>query len=560
MRSYLFIIIMLTIILACNSDAKKTVSSSESESTTKMTSNEYFTWDNATVYFLLTDRFKNGDPSNDAVHDPQAPPAPYRGFMGGDIKGVTQKIKEGYFTKLGVTAIWTTPVLQQISGSTDEGTGMSYPFHGYWTRDWTAFDERFTSEEDYAEFVKTAHEHGIRVIMDVIVNHTGPVTEKDAVWPEDWVRTTPQCAWQNAETTIKCALVKNLPDIKTESTTEVDLPPFLVKKWKKEGRFEQEVKELDDFFSATGYPRRPYYYIIKWLVDYIEKYGIDGFRGDTVKHTEEQVWKDLFTEAKKAFAKWKQKHPAEVLDDNEFYMVGEVYNYFVSNGRMFDYGDRKVDFFEDAYHAMINFDFKGDANKEYETIFTKYDAILNGEMKGKSILNYVSSHDDSYPFDKNREKPIEAGTKLLLTQGGAQIYYGDETARSLSVKAEGDAVLRSPMNWDNMNEDTTKVILEHWQKLGQFRRNHPSIGAGRHEMISEKPYVFHRSYKTENYTDDVVIALDLAQGQKTISVGNVFENGSEVFDAYSSIKSTVIDGFVTIDSKASIVLLESVKN
>lgn len=527
---------------------------------------EYFTWNNATVYFLLTDRFQNGDKSNDFSHPTTESPAPLRGFMGGDIQGVTQRIKDGYFDSLGVNAIWTTPVYQNIDGSVDEGTGTSYGYHGYWTKDWTSLDSRVTTEKAYAEFVKTAHDHGIRVLMDVIINHTGPVTPLDEKWPDSWVRTGPTCTYDSSPNTISCTLVDNLPDIKTESTEEVEIPPFLVAKWKKEGRYEKEIEELDAFFAETSYPRRPYYYIIKWLVDYIKKYGIDGFRVDTAKHTEDVVWRDLRREANKAFAEWKAKHPEEVLDDNEFYMVGEVYNYYISGGRLFDYGDKKVDFYDQSFDALVNFDFKNDAKNNYQTIYSKYNIFLNQGFKDKSTLNYISSHDDSSPYDRNRTDVLDAGTKLLLSQGGAQIYYGDETARSLTAEAEGDAQLRSFMNWDELNENkvidgkNTQDILKHWQKLGQFRQRHPSVGAGVQYDLYNHPYVFARRFVDDNYVDGVIIALDQNIGTKKIKVDFMFKDGQKLRDAYSGSTGIVKNGHVVINSLDKIVLLETIKS
>ena len=88
-----------------------------------------FIWENANVYFLLIDRFKNGNPDNDHIIKRDKPTAKLRGFEGGDIRGVIQKLDEGYFDKLGITAIWMTPVVEQIHGSVDEGTGNTYGFH-----------------------------------------------------------------------------------------------------------------------------------------------------------------------------------------------------------------------------------------------------------------------------------------------------------------------------------------------------------------------------------------------------------------------------------------------
>ena len=521
-----------------------------------------FFWENANVYFLLTDRFFNGDPSNDVNFDRSRETAKLRGFEGGDIKGVIHKIEEGYFDRLGITALWLTPFYEQIHGSTDEGTGVTYGYHGYWIKDWTSLDPNFGTEEDLLKLVETAHAHGMRVIMDVIINHTGPVTEKDPVWPEEWVRTGPKCEYKSYETTVTCTLVENLPDIRTESDGPVELPPSLLQKWEQEGRLEQELAELDAFFERTGYPRAPRFYIIKWLTDYIRKYGIDGYRLDTAKHTEESVWAELWKEAQEAFLEWKEQHPDRVLDNNEFYMVAEVYGYGVSTGRKFGFGDREVDFFDQSIHSLINFDFKSSATKSYESLFSSYSEILHGELKGKGVMNYISSHDDGGPFDKERIKSMQAGTRLLLTPGTSQVYYGDESCRELIIPGtKGDATLRGLMNWEEIESNASrngthvKDVLEHYQKLGQFRRDHPSVGAGIHTMISDVPYVFSRSFNSGDFSDRVVVGLDLEHGKKSLEVKNVFEDGTRLFDYYSGSYATVQKGKINISSDEKIVLL-----
>ncbi len=518
-----------------------------------------FVWEGANLYFLLTDRFNNGDTSNDVNFDRTKETGKLRGFEGGDIKGITQKVKEGYFTDLGINAIWMTPVVEQIHGGTDEGTGITYGFHGYWAKDWTKIDPNYGTKEDLHELVKEAHARGIRIVLDAVINHTGPVTEKDPVWPEDWVRTDVQCSYDNYEHTVSCTLVKNLPDIRTESNENVELPPQLVEKWKAEGRYEQEVKELDEFFERTGHPRAPRFYIMKWLTDYITEFGVDGYRCDTVKHTEAYVWEEFKKECDYAFAEFKKNNPERVMDDNDFYLVGEVYNYGISGGKMFDYGDKKVNYYDDMFSAQINFEFKWNAKENgYEDLFKRYSGILNNELKGFGVLNYLSSHDDGGPFDPKREKPFETANKLLLSPGTSQVYYGDESARSLVIEGtQGDATLRSFMNWDAVKSDNkTKEVLEHWQKLGKFRERHPSIGAGTHQMITQEPYLFYRSFQKGDFNDLVVIGLDLDKGEKTIDVSKIFEEGTVLRDAYSGETATVVNGKITINSNFSIVLIE----
>ncbi|CAN5569584.1 hypothetical protein BH23BAC1_BH23BAC1_45660 [soil metagenome] len=517
-----------------------------------------FSWRNATVYFLLTDRFNNGNPGNDQNFGRNQPTATLRGFEGGDIKGITDKIKEGYFDQLGVTAIWLTPIVEQIHGGTDEGTGLTYGYHGYWAKDWTRLDPNFGTEAELLELVNTAHQHGVRILLDVVLNHTGPVTEKDPAWPANWVREGPTCTYTGFETTVECTLVDNLPDIRTDKNDHVDLPEPLKAKWEQEGRLEQEVQALEDFFNSNGYPRAPRFYIIKWLADYVRKFGIDGFRVDTAKHTEAEVWEELKKEAVIAFNDWKNNNPDKVLDDNEFFMVGEVYGFGAGRGRAYDYGDKKVDFFENGFESLINFAFKYDAKESYEHLFKKYDTVLlEGSLQGYQVLNYLTSHDDGDPFDRSRERSLEAGTKLLLAPGTAQIYYGDESNRSLVVEgAEGDAHLRSFMNWEELeNNSQSQEVFEHWSKLGRFRKNHLSIGAGKHQTLQEQPYIFSREFADDLYSDQVLVALEVPEGEKSISVYNVFPDGTSLQDYYSGQTVTVQSGKIIISTPFSILLL-----
>ena len=521
-----------------------------------------FFWNAANIYFLLTDRFNNGDTLNDISLNRTKETAVLRGFMGGDIQGITQKINDGYFTDLGINAIWFSPVVEQIHDNVDEGTGNTYGYHGYWAKDWTALDPNFGTKKELEILVKTAHENGIRILMDIVLNHTGPVTDLDPVWPKEWVRTGPICEYTNYETTTNCTLVRNLPDIITESDEAVELPDALLAKWKEEGRLSNELDELQVFFERTKYPRAPRFYIIKWLTDYVNDLGIDGFRVDTAKHTDEKTWKELYSEASYAFNTWKRKHPEEVLDDNPFFMVGEVYGYKISSGREYDFGDKKVDYFDNGFHSLINFELKDDANQDYETIFSKYNDLLFTELEGKSVVNYLTSHDDIDSFDKERKNPYHAANVLLLTPGASQIYYGDESARNLTIEgAQGDATLRSFMNWGELDSiPLNQKILGYWQKLGQFRNEHPAIGAGKHQRLSKSPYVFGRTYLNGEFKDKVVVGLNLPKGKKHLWVKGFFGDGTKLHDAFSETEVTVENGKVFLENDLDIALLELVKN
>jgi alpha-amylase len=515
-------------------------------------------WDSATIYFLLLDRFQNGNRANDRAAGRAHDGAVLRGFEGGDLAGVLRTIESGYFDSLGVNAIWMNPFVEQIHGHLDEGTGRTYGYHGYWTRDWTAVDPALGTKDDLRAVVDAAHRHHIRVIMDAVINHTGPVTPQDPPWPRDWVRAGPVCTYHDYVTTVDCNLVAHLPDIRTDRDRPVQVPRALLDKWTREGRRDREVAELDAFFRRTRFPRAPRYYIIKWLTDWVREFGFDGYRVDTAKHFESGVSLELKHEAQRALRDWRRAHPRKVLDSLPFYMVGEVYGWEPRQGRDYNFGDRTVDFFANGYDGLINFGFKRDAAGSLDSLFTAYAGALNeGALKSVTVLNYVSSHDDGSPYDLDRKDPFGAGTRLLLAPGTAQIYYGDELARPLRIAgAEGDANLRSLMNWADLERgDTTVAILEHWRKLGRFRRAHPAVGAGVHRTLQAKPYIFSRSLDTDGKVDRVLVAMDQNEGARTIPVFGVFPDGTQLVDSYSGSIGTVRNGAIVLPAGPNLVLL-----
>ena len=607
------------------SNEDETVFKVELDETGKITSDnsaslemQRFSWDNATVYFVLTDRFLNSDKSNDHSYgrgktqtgadvaglDTYTNPGT---FHGGDLNGLTSKVEEGYFNDLGVNAIWITAPYEQVHGYTSgnkqsnnantypdpEGGGFPYySYHGYWALDYTNIDENMGDEADFEKFVDTCHEHGIRVVMDVVMNHLGYTTMQDAVdygfdgaLKGDWATYyygnatylmggDPEClnywdasssAWSKwwgagfvradypgytaaggGDITMSLC---GLPDVQTESSAPaVDTPPIMKTKWGQEGRLAQEEQELSDYFSRTGNKKQARYYIIKWLTDWVREYGVDGFRCDTAKHVDLDAWKDLKTEAVSALKEWREnnssKPGAQWTDD--FWMTGECWGHGMGKSPYYDSG---------GFDSMINFTFPktGDATS-MEGTYSSYAAAINSDPDFNS-LSYISSHDDCL----TRSNLIGQGTCLLLAPGGVQIYYGDETNRPLGwndwfSSDYKDQRYRTDMNWDSIDND----VLSHWQKVGSFRNKHVSVGAGQHEMLSESPYTFSRTYNLEEDDEDkVVVSIPGKAGSCTVSVGDVFEDGETITDYYTGEKYEVSGG--TVDVKAGengVVLLE----
>jgi alpha-amylase len=287
---------------------------------------------------------------------------------------------------------------------------------------------------------------------------------------------------------------------------------------------------------------------------------VDGFRVDTVKHVEESVWKVFNKQSKLAFEEWKSNHPEKMLHDDEFFIMGELYGYHAAGGRNYEFSDGAVDYFDAGYDAMINFGFKEDAQGDYATLFKKYDLIrdsLSSENKGSPAyyMNYISSHDDGQPFDPLRKKAMKAGTKLLLTPGMSQVYYGDETARLLIADgAVGDANLRTMMNWESIDQN----VLAHWQKLGRFRRDHAAVGAGTvEEMTYNGPgSLTARFYAQDSNRNDVIVGAGLPDGNFTLDVSKVFKDQTLLHNSYTNETVAIENGIVKVNVVNGVLLLE----
>ncbi len=545
-----------------------------------------FTWDNANVYFVMTDRFYDGNSSNNSSYGrptTDASGSQIGTFHGGDIKGLTKKLQEGYFSKLGTNAIWITAPYEQVHGFVGGGSGgdfAHYAYHGYYALDYTSMDKNMGTVEEMREFVDQAHAKGIRVVLDVVMNHPGYSTLKDMEeynfgkrlnglnsswkptsgqtwhsyhdnidytdsqawagwWSGGWVRAGigGYPAGGNSDLTLT---LSGLPDFRTEVTTNQGLAPVLQTKWSKEGNSNAWV------IPAASSLRKdlgisPTDYNIRWLSAWVEEFGIDGFRVDTAKHVDQFRWKQLKNEANTALQKWRQNNPTKAGANwkDSFWMTGEVWGQGVSRNSYYDNG----------FDSLINFSFQDSNLTDLEGLFSNYASKINTDP-GFNVLSYISSHDTKL-YDRNAL--FQAGTALLLAPGGIQTYYGDESARPFGATgSDAQQGTRSDMNWSSTNAD----LLAHWQKLGQFRYNHPSIGAGAHKQLASAPYTFSRTYNNaaKGINDSVVIATG-ASGSTAVTVSPVFADGTSVRDAYTGATTVVSGGKATFTAGSRGVIL-----
>ena len=488
-----------------------------------------YDWRNATVYFVITDRFANGDPSNDHSYGRQPDGAQEIGtFHGGDLKGLTGKLD--YLAELGVSAVWITAPYEQIHGwvgGGDNGDFRHYGYHGYYALDYTELDANMDREADLRELIAQAHARGIRVLFDVVMNHPGYSTLADMqtfgfgglrdgmaqYLPERWTRWQPEPyenlhAYHNlvdyehpdwsrwwGKDWVRAGLgnydqppsalvdplkgsLSFLPDFKTESDDPVSLPIFL------------QHKQPTGAVAREGYRVRDY--LIHWLTDWVREYGVDGFRADTVMHVEPGVWAELRQVADRARAEWSQAHPDDRFAGTPFWMVGEV----------FGHGPETSLYRENGFDALINFAFQKESAPaaseclaKAEPTYANYARLL-AEHPEHNFMSYASSHDTALfvqSTDGNIARQRGLANALLLAPGAVQIFYGDESARPFGpTGSDPFQGTRSDMNWVDQTRPEIVELLEHWRKLGQFRARHPAIGAGRHQRLSTAPYAFSR--------------------------------------------------------------------
>lgn len=524
-----------------------------------------FDWGNANVYFVITDRFANGNPDNDCnygrINDYGSERLNAATFHGGDFAGMLAKAREGYFLDLGVDVVWMTDVYEQIhgwmSGSGSVNDFPHYGYHGYYPLDYTQTDKNYGTISEFRELVDELHSQGIRVMLGANLNDPGYPTLLDAVqlgfadtglteaeaarhirswnydkffeertgWKDwygrDWVR-MPAEDW-NENNPLEATLY-GMPDYKDESDRTVKIPGFLKRKWKREGH------DNDPWVNPSARNLRedqswsPAQYVIAWIASWVEEFGIDGFRCDIVENVHLHRWKELSEACNSALKKWRSRHPESPASkwSDSFYMTGD-----------FDMAgiDHKPEYAAAGFSSMVNFYFPkhGDLDGIVHTWQAYADSVQ--AHPGWHPFNYLNN---SYHRDADMTNMTDCATTLLLSPGVAQIFYGDETGRKLSdarFNVDSDQAFRSDMNW---NERDT-LLLEHFRKLGKIRYAHPAIGKGCQTTLDT-----HTCFR-EYGGDRVIIRLRPEEGG-SIRVSPFIADGTKVIDLYTGNTATTQNG------------------
>ncbi|UOY92110.1 alpha-amylase family glycosyl hydrolase [Ectobacillus sp. JY-23] len=323
-------------------------------------------WQDESIYFIMVDRFNNGDQKNDFNVDPEN----LKAYNGGDLEGIIKRLD--YIQKMGFTAIWLTPVVDNEQGG----------YHGYWTNDYFKVEEHFGSMKDMKRLVKEAHKRDMKVLLDFVGNHTG--------YKHPWLKDPAKVNWfhENVpilgedQTSVENGWLAGLPDLNVENP---------------------EVKK---FLIDNA----------KW---WIQQTDVDGFRLDAVKHVPKAFWSDFSKEVKAV--------------KKDFFLIGEVYNNDPTY--IAEYEATGIDaFLNFPYQKEITAAFSK-PNVSAERLFNQWKRDERFYQNPYLLGTYLDNHDlkrFTRVAKENKQHPptrLRLALTYLFTSPGIPImYYGTEIA------------------------------------------------------------------------------------------------------------------------------------
>ena len=453
------------------------------------------------LYSLMIDRFHNGNKANDwKMNSPEV--LDIVDYQGGDIAGITQKIKDGFFTELGINTIWISPITQNpwdAWGMNKFPNGNKYDntktytkfsgYHGYWPIFTTEVEKRFTTEEELHEMLAVAHKNGINVILDYVANHmhiNSPTLQAHPDWHTDSI----------------------LPDGRRnfELWDEARLTTW----------FDVHIPTLDLERPEVCSPMTDS--ALVWL----DKFAFDGFRHDACKHIPLNYWRELG-------AKMKQRYP-----NRHIWMIGESYGDPSLIGTYVKSGMLNSQFDFNIYHTAI--DVLGKPNqslqKMHETVMQSLAAYGSHHTMGNISGNHdkcrfislaggaVSWNENDkaagwereigVTADGNPEKEEQAYKAAMLLEvinltipGVPCIYQGDEYGEA----GANDPDNRHMLKFNGLTERQQQFRNE-VQQLVQLRRNSLPLIYGEYipVTVTDTLWVFDRTYMGET----VRVSIDLA--------------------------------------------------
>ena len=456
-------------------------------------------WDEARVYFIVTDRFNDGDASNNGTAETGYVPEKAESYHGGDLKGITEKLS--YLQELGINTIWITPIVDNVDWIVNEDLTQT-GYHGYWAQDFTKLDEHLGTTKDLDELLDEAHKHGIKVMVDIVVNHSG-YARKDNTGLENFdgmLRTADEVG----SDFLHGGSNSDLPDFKTE---------------------DPEVRAK----------------LIAWQTAWASHTtangnSIDYFRVDTVKHVEHETWSQL---------------KAELAEVNPYFkMIGEFYGAtynntgdYLGNGEM----DAELDFeFKTVAGNLVN----GKIDEAEESL-----EIRNGELTSSVTMGqFLSSHDEDgflYTQGYDMAKAKVAAALQMTAKGIPVIYYGEEIGFS-GPNAFGEFNNnRYDMKFDNLTEEQ-QAMLDHYKKLLAAREMYSeTFATGNRTKVAGGNADGYLVFKRGSGEKAVYVALNTTDEAKTVSFEVTGIKAESMTDIYAGTAVQMKDNVVEITIPAN---------
>lgn len=446
-----------------------------------------FDWDEAVVYFMMTDRFFDGNESNNTASGADTYGDNPGLYHGGDFAGVTAKLD--YLQDLGVNTIWITPIVENIKGVavTDEGSKdvpYNAAYHGYWANDFTKLNPTLGTTGEFETMISEAHKRGMRIMVDIVVNHAGYGTESTFA---DMLR--------------------------DKSVSEGD-----IKSWQ---------SGLPDFATENADVRTK---LVEWQTAWMKDYGVDYFRVDTVKHVDSTTWAALKNSTTKV--------------NSSFKMIGEYFGAgYASNGSSLGTGqmDADLDFdFNDQATSFVS----GNISSVEKFLSARNSALNNTYMTGQ----FLSSHDEDgfkaalmngkkYTEDEATSAALVAATLQLTAKGIPVIYYGEEVGLS-GLNNYPYQTNRYDMDFSKATKDN--VTYQHYKNLLSIRNAYTDVFArGSRTVVAssdEEGYdVVSRSYGGTT----LYVGMNIKDAAKEVKVPVSLAAGTEVKNLYSGATYTV---------------------
>lgn len=493
---------------------------------------EPFDWQEAILYFAFTDRFRNGNPANDA---PTPGVDPKANYQGGDFEGIRQAIDEGYFDQLGVRAIWISPV----QANPDDG----YPgtldklytgYHGYWPISGRETQRRFGSLEDLKALTRTAHQHGIRVITDLVINHLHEQHPYFAEHKNDgWFNIGNACVcgvscdWEARR--LDCWFTSYLPDLNWRSSTLAD-------------------QMIDD--------------ALYW----VKEADLDGFRLDAVKHVDHVAGRSIAGRLNEIGNR----------TGVDYYLVGETFTGTEGRELIAQYLgpnelDGQFDFplywpIVDAFARGQSLTLVDDAVKQNEAFYAP--GVLNSPFAGNHdvprLISIAAGQVDADTGKQAWESPPpatvtseeafrssrDALTFVLTLPGVPLIYYGDE----IGMPGTGDPDNRRMMKWGSALSANESALLDHLRKVGQARRHNRGLRFGARYTLwaNDDTLVYQRDDAGSD--DGALVTISRGAEPQTLTVplrGRLkAAEGKKLKDVISGNSAVVSNGQITLSLPA----------